>query len=220
MKIERDLRTEILDKAEKLIAEKGYASTKVEDITNECGIAKGSFYTYFKTKEEVLIEIFKSKEYLYNIKIEEVASKNLVPIEKMKFFTKKFYEFFIENRQFYALAFKLLDVPKKEIFSEVKKIFLKKMFQNIFIVEQILLECIEKGKVADKWLTKSCELSNMYIGMIEHHLRFLIFKQANPKDIMEGLANISDSISLANIDIEKEAEFLTEAFLEGVLKRV
>ena len=33
-----------------LILEKGYSNISVEDITKNLGIAKGSFYTYFKSK--------------------------------------------------------------------------------------------------------------------------------------------------------------------------
>lgn len=46
-------RIEILDTAMDLFMSKGYESTSVEDITNTMQIAKGSFYNYFKSKQEV-----------------------------------------------------------------------------------------------------------------------------------------------------------------------
>ena len=46
-------RKEILDAAMKLFLSKGYENTSVEDITNEMQVAKGSFYNYFKSKQEV-----------------------------------------------------------------------------------------------------------------------------------------------------------------------
>ena len=49
----------IIDKAVKLFAEKGYHATSVQEIAENCGIAKGSFYNYFKSKEELLVSIFK-----------------------------------------------------------------------------------------------------------------------------------------------------------------
>lgn len=45
---------EILDVAEKLFVTKGYLKTTVKDILQEIGIAKGTFYYYFKSKEEVM----------------------------------------------------------------------------------------------------------------------------------------------------------------------
>lgn len=47
-------RNEILDAAEKLFAGKGYMKTTINDILQEVGIAKGTFYYYFKSKEEVM----------------------------------------------------------------------------------------------------------------------------------------------------------------------
>lgn len=47
-------RTEILDTAEKLFYSKGYTKTTINDILKEIGIAKGTFYYYFKSKEEVM----------------------------------------------------------------------------------------------------------------------------------------------------------------------
>jgi AcrR family transcriptional regulator len=45
---------EILDVAEVLFQEKGYESTTVNDILGRVGIGKGTFYYYFKSKEEVM----------------------------------------------------------------------------------------------------------------------------------------------------------------------
>lgn len=50
----QERRNEILDVAEMLFTTKGYAKTTIIDILNEIGIAKGTFYYYFKSKEEVM----------------------------------------------------------------------------------------------------------------------------------------------------------------------
>ncbi|MEK3864382.1 TetR/AcrR family transcriptional regulator [Paenibacillus sp. FSL H7-0716] len=47
-------RNEILDTAEMLFFTKGYTKTTVNDILQAIGIAKGTFYYYFKSKEEVM----------------------------------------------------------------------------------------------------------------------------------------------------------------------
>lgn len=52
-----DRRNEILDTAEKLFYVKGYGRCTVNDILTAIGIAKGTFYHYFKSKEEVLDSI-------------------------------------------------------------------------------------------------------------------------------------------------------------------
>ncbi len=47
-------KSELLDAAQKLFVEKGYAKTTVTDILNVHGLSKGVFYYYFKSKEEVM----------------------------------------------------------------------------------------------------------------------------------------------------------------------
>lgn len=47
-------RNEILDTAQRLFHTKGYEKCTVNDILKEIAIAKGTFYHYFRSKEEVL----------------------------------------------------------------------------------------------------------------------------------------------------------------------
>ena len=47
-------RKELIDIAEQLFIKKGYEQTAVSDIVNKAHVAQGTFYYYFKTKEEIL----------------------------------------------------------------------------------------------------------------------------------------------------------------------
>lgn len=47
-------KNEILDVAERLFGTKGFDSTSTTDILNEIGIARGTLYYHFKSKEEIL----------------------------------------------------------------------------------------------------------------------------------------------------------------------
>ena len=47
-------RQEIVETAERLFREVGYGKCSVEMIIREIGVAKGTFYYYFKSKEEIL----------------------------------------------------------------------------------------------------------------------------------------------------------------------
>ena len=82
-------RKKIIDKAWELFAKNGYKETKVEDITKNLGISKGSFYTYFATKDELLYEVLgKIKkeiiENLENINVDQTPEKVLEDYVKAK----------------------------------------------------------------------------------------------------------------------------------------
>jgi TetR/AcrR family fatty acid metabolism transcriptional regulator len=53
-----DKREAILRSAIKVFAQKGYFNSKVSDIAKEAGIADGTVYLYFKSKEEILHSVF------------------------------------------------------------------------------------------------------------------------------------------------------------------
>ena len=48
---------QLLDAAAHLFADRGYAQTRIVDICREAGVAKGLFYWYFETKEQVFRDL-------------------------------------------------------------------------------------------------------------------------------------------------------------------
>lgn len=52
-----DKRDRILEVAKDLILSKGYTKTSINEITKRCNFSKGSFYSYFSSKEEMLSAI-------------------------------------------------------------------------------------------------------------------------------------------------------------------
>lgn len=50
-------REKLVETAKQIIYEKGLTNTSVDEITEKCGVSKGTFYTYFKRKEDVVFEL-------------------------------------------------------------------------------------------------------------------------------------------------------------------
>jgi TetR/AcrR family fatty acid metabolism transcriptional regulator len=50
-------RTQILDAAARVLADRGYHRTTVRDIAREAGIADGTIYLYFSSKQELLLAL-------------------------------------------------------------------------------------------------------------------------------------------------------------------
>lgn len=77
-------RKKIIDAAEKLFAEKGYAATSVQDILDALGMSKGGFYHYFDTKMELLTEVCARRaEESYSRGVENVRGMRGGPVEKL-----------------------------------------------------------------------------------------------------------------------------------------
>jgi TetR/AcrR family transcriptional repressor of nem operon len=55
MTVRSDAKTRLLDAAYMLMLTKGYPSTSVDEICESAGVSKGSFYHYFKSKQELTL---------------------------------------------------------------------------------------------------------------------------------------------------------------------
>src|SRR4029077_73602 len=54
-----DKRNAILDAATRLFAERGLAAAPTSEISNWAGVAEGSLFTYFRTKDELMNSLYR-----------------------------------------------------------------------------------------------------------------------------------------------------------------
>lgn len=73
-------RNEILDVAEELFAIKGYEETSTNDILERVGIARGTLYYHFKSKEEILDSMIDRMNAKLLSKAAKVANDKSIPV--------------------------------------------------------------------------------------------------------------------------------------------
>lgn len=73
-------RNEILDTAEKLFGEKGFDGTSTNDILNEIGIARGTLYYHFKSKEDILDAMIERQTGRLIANASEIVKKKDIPV--------------------------------------------------------------------------------------------------------------------------------------------
>jgi AcrR family transcriptional regulator len=78
-----DKRRQILDAAIRVFARTGFHACRVADIADEAGVAYGLVYHYFKSKDEVLNELFTERWSLLLAAIEEVDHQPISAREKL-----------------------------------------------------------------------------------------------------------------------------------------
>ncbi|EOW9528806.1 TetR/AcrR family transcriptional regulator [Bacillus cytotoxicus] len=78
----------IIEMAMKLFAAKGVNATSVQEIVTACGISKGAFYLYFKSKDELLLATLKYYYEKIQSKMTKIEKESLLPREK---FIKQLY---------------------------------------------------------------------------------------------------------------------------------
>jgi len=78
-------KNEILDTAQGIFLTKGYKQTSVESIIKKVGVAKGTFYYYFKSKEDLLDKLVNRMTDKIQIEIKKIVKKtDLDAISKLE----------------------------------------------------------------------------------------------------------------------------------------
>lgn len=208
-------RDEIISTGKKLIIEKGFLNTSVEDITKKMGIAKGSFYTYFKSKDEFILAIISEKIFQRRHKVNEILEKNLPFEEAIKEFLSQ------------SISFPLVDTESFLI--------IMNLFKNINLLsENIKISILENTKLGNHGILKilnkykdKLDLSDetdieKYAYLIRAFINSFYETSFNPlmnfgkRETHITISDIKDCIN--NINLEKEINFMTKAIVKLVLK--
>ena len=128
-------RENLIEAAKKVISIKGFKEASIQDITEEAGVAKGTFYTYFKAKEEIVEELLKTKFIKYE---DEFLKKDLK--EKIAYFNKNLM------KQIQSCG---VEICRQWIVNNLKPVELDKIGYDSECIRTILKSSLEKGELKD-----------------------------------------------------------------------
>lgn len=77
--MDNEKKEEILKKGLELILKKGYYGTGIQEIADTAGIPKGSFYNYFKSKEQFAIELLEESTSALQKQLDRVLNDQTIP---------------------------------------------------------------------------------------------------------------------------------------------
>jgi AcrR family transcriptional regulator len=137
---------QIINAAAKVFITDGFENATVDDIAKEAKIAKGSIYTYFKSRDEILTESIKFVASERINALQSLINKKKSSLEKLQILisaNKKIAqiqpELFLMN---YALLLSSHENIKKKVASEFFKAYLS-------LVERIIKEGIKRREFRD-----------------------------------------------------------------------
>lgn len=88
----RDKRDRILSAAERIFARHGFFAAKVSDVAKEAGVADGTIYLYFKSKDDLLISLFERRMVQVNERLRDATEKVKGPIEQLRAFVRTYLQ--------------------------------------------------------------------------------------------------------------------------------
>jgi AcrR family transcriptional regulator len=94
---------QLLDAAEALFAGRGYGPTRIADICETAGVAKGLFYWYFENKESLFAELVRSVRQQLRRAQAAAMDDGADPVTRLRQGTEASVRFMAEHGRFFAL---------------------------------------------------------------------------------------------------------------------
>lgn len=196
----------IVSSAKKVILEKGYKNISVEDITNEAGIAKGSFYTYFKSKnlviDYILEEIIAKRKNEFKLdkrKSLENTIKSLVRT-RIKLDDEKLKENLVLVNLFRNVA--SLDEKTLMLLKELEKVIIERM-------ESIILAYPKEIKIEKKDIKFYSKMLN---NIISNYKTFTLFFSEKSNQFITDIEEVKKKYQTE--DFERNIEIISKSILK------
>ena len=191
--MKEDKKKKILEKAIELFGEAGYLKTTVEEITNSLSISKGSFYTYFDSKESLLLGILNYLFEQHCIILDKTAeeTKDLDAESTLRLYLKTSIEKTVVNKNVTALIqqvifndfFKVDEIKRK--LPSFKEVDVK------FVRENIFEKLGENQRYFNKTLVIEYTISSIHTFiMINLKEREAEFIEQNKEGVIEDLTTL------------------------------
>src|SRR5262245_57221020 len=141
-KTKKDVVTEfrtagILEAARAVFAKKGFEATTVEEIADAAGVAKGTVYLYYRSKQEIYFEALRfGRSSLMTRRWQEICEKTAID-ERLRAFIAAKLEYCDANRDFFNIYYSELGkipIHPGAINSKFKDLY----FEQAGLVEGIL----------------------------------------------------------------------------------
>ena len=134
----------IFETSMKLFAQKGYDATSIEEITANVGVAKGTLYYHFSSKEEIFEFLIGEGVKLLKNSIEIKTEKLSNSLDKIKAIVLIQIKVLVKYEDFMTIVL-------SEIWGNTSRSMLcqKYIFEYIQEIEQIVKEGIQKGEIID-----------------------------------------------------------------------
>jgi AcrR family transcriptional regulator len=166
-------RERLLESAKILFSQKGYYATSVEDIVESAGFSKGTFYFYFKSKEE-LFKSLVEEMHLNIVKRLEGFLKRELPLEDALIeHAKVFLEDIYQNR-YIAQIFLFQLVGTNEEFREL-------YYTKIAHLREMLTKMVNKAIQSREITYKNAEnIVSLYAGFLRMLVLEYVFREKEP----------------------------------------
>lgn len=100
----RERKQQLIDAAVGLFAERGYSSTRIADICERAGVAKGLYYWYFPTKHDLFVELVRTMRQRLRRAQAAAMDPTTDPLRRLRQGTEASVRFIAENAAYFSFV--------------------------------------------------------------------------------------------------------------------
>jgi AcrR family transcriptional regulator len=145
-------RDAIMEAAISLFGERGYENTSISALAEAAGVGKGTIYSYFKSKNEILLAFCEEEMAFIHQEVREKLNPDDPLLEKMLLLFMSEFRYVTKNKEFGRTLMREMVFPREITIEKSREV--EGQFINLFI--SIAKEAQEKGQLradADLFLT-------------------------------------------------------------------
>ena len=157
-------RVEIIDAALTLFRRKGFDQTLVSDIVKELGVAQGTFYYYFKSKEEVLDALIHRELVEDEGFVQDAIDRGVPALEITKLALRRFLRLWSEyNGRLPCLL--VFEIGDQRLVERMQRQYMDRVTNYI---RKIVEKGVAEGTMKVTWLDETASvLHNLLDGLID-----------------------------------------------------
>jgi len=175
---------ELLDVGQQLFFQKGYELTSVNDIIEKVGVAKGTFYHYFKSKDDLLDKLIDRWTHLTMARLENqvMNQEKLNAVEKLNLFFTTIRDFKVENLELMKVLLLVLYQDENLL---LRHKLVKKSIEHLI---PYLVEILKQGAEDETFKIENVEdtaefIFSIYQNMADILVHLLLEAEEKPENI-------------------------------------
>lgn len=208
-------RERILDAAERVFAHRGFFAAKVADIAREAGVADGTIYLYFKSKDDLLISLFESRIVRVNEQLAAAVAATPHPRDQLAAFVRTYLQLIADQ----PTAAEVLTIELRQSTKFMREYSARRFGELLAILATVIAAGQDRGELTAE--VPAPVAARMIWGVLDElALAWLLARaerqKRGRKPLANGAANVDDN---KKFDIVHAAEWVGALVTQGLERR-
>ncbi|MDP4180930.1 MAG: TetR/AcrR family transcriptional regulator [Bacillota bacterium] len=137
-KIFNNIKDDILNATRKMLLETGYSRLNMRNIATYCGIATGTLYNYYNSKQEIVMEVLDSEWKMMLRRMDQGIKSDIDTVERLGIIYNELSVLMKDVHNFWVDSHLSIDDSELRSIKKHKEVLIKGLWERIF---SLIKEC-------------------------------------------------------------------------------